>query len=62
MGVSPHGAQLLIWTIVFTVVITLVAALRLWAVHLTKKGLKLQDYLVLVAYVCISSYVAYRNS
>lgn len=53
MGISPHGVLLMVFTIVFTVITTLVIALRLWALYLSKNGLKLHDYLVLLAYVCI---------
>lgn len=52
MTVSPAGIRLSIWMAVFTGVTTVVIALRIWAVHLTRKSLQLSDYLVIVAYVC----------
>lgn len=51
MTVSPAGVRLSIWMAVFTGITTAVIALRIWAVHLTRKSLQLSDYLVIVAYV-----------
>ena len=36
---------------VFTGLTTAVIALRIWAIHLTRKSVQLSDYLVFVAYV-----------
>lgn len=58
MTVSPAGIRLSVWMAVFTGITTAVIALRIWAVHLTRKSLQLSDYLVIVAYVCcLSSYL-----
>lgn len=51
MGVSPAGVRLSIWMAVFTGLTTAVIALRIWAIHLTRKSVQLSDYLVFVAYV-----------
>lgn len=51
MGVSPAGVRLSIWMAVFTGLTTAVIALRVWAIHLTRRSLQLSDYLVFVAYV-----------
>ncbi|EAW15345.1 uncharacterized protein ACLA_060120 [Aspergillus clavatus NRRL 1] len=51
MAASLSGMSLAIWMIVFTGVTTLVMALRLWAIHITRKGFQLSDYAILVAYV-----------
>jgi hypothetical protein len=40
---------------VFTGVTTAVVALRIWAIHLTRKGYQLSDYLLFVAYVRLPS-------
>ncbi|RJE19067.1 hypothetical protein PHISCL_08592 [Aspergillus sclerotialis] len=66
MAVSPHGVLLLVFTIVFTVITTVVIGLRLWAVYITKKGLSLHDYWVLLAYfstliMCIVVWWAIAN-
>lgn len=53
MAVSPAGVRLSIWMAVFTGITTAVIALRIWALHLTRKSLQLHDYLVIVAYVCL---------
>lgn len=36
---------------VFTILTTAVIAMRVWAIHLTRKSLHLSDYLLFVAYV-----------
>lgn len=38
---------------VFTGLTTAVIALRVWAIHLTRRSLQLSDYLVFVAYVSL---------
>lgn len=53
MGASPAGIRLSVWMAVFTGITTAVIALRIWAVHLTRRSLQLSDYLVIVAYVCV---------
>ncbi|KAJ5090126.1 hypothetical protein N7532_008810 [Penicillium argentinense] len=51
MAISPAGVRLSIWMAVFTLVTTGVIAMRVWALHLTRKSLHLADYLVIVAYI-----------
>lgn len=51
MAVSPNGVQLSIWMAVFTFITSVVIALRIWAIHLTRKSLQLHDYFVIVAHV-----------
>ncbi|PWY96631.1 hypothetical protein BO94DRAFT_580460 [Aspergillus sclerotioniger CBS 115572] len=51
VGLSANGIKLLIWIVVFTVLTTLVLALRFWAIRLKRRSLKLHDYLVLLAYI-----------
>ena len=53
MAVSPNGVQLSIWMAVFTFLTSVVIALRIWAIHLTRKNLQLHDYFVIVAHVSI---------
>lgn len=53
MAVSPNGVQLSIWMAVFTFLTSVVIALRIWAIHLTRKSLQLHDYFVIIAHVCI---------
>lgn len=53
MAVSPNGVQLSIWMAVFTFLTSVVIALRVWAIHLTRKSLQLHDYFVIIAHVCI---------
>lgn len=45
------GIAVAVWLIVFTCLTTLVLGLRAWAVWSALKGIKIQDYLVVVAYV-----------
>lgn len=51
MKISSNGVQLSIWMAVFTFITSVVIALRLWALHLTRKRLQLHDYFVIVAHV-----------
>jgi ABC-type arginine/histidine transport system permease subunit len=51
MLLSRQGITLTIWMCVFTVVITLVIALRFLAVRVKKRALRADDYMILVAYV-----------
>lgn len=51
MAVSPDGVQLSIWMAVFTFITSVVIALRIWAIRLTRKSLQLHDYFVIVAHV-----------
>lgn len=51
MAVSPNGVQLSIWMAVFTFLASVVIALRIWAIHLTRKSLQLHDYFVITAHV-----------
>lgn len=51
MAVSPNGVQLSIWMAVFTFLTSVVIALRIWAIHLTRKSLQLHDYFVITAHV-----------
>jgi hypothetical protein len=60
MAVSPNGVQLSIWMAVFTFLTSVVIALRIWAIHLTRKSLQLHDYFVIIAHVCIGA-IAYFN-
>ncbi|KAB8269089.1 hypothetical protein BDV30DRAFT_230090 [Aspergillus minisclerotigenes] len=53
MGVSPGGAKLLIWTIVFAIVTTIVIGLRVWAIHIKGKSLQAHDYFAFIAYASI---------
>ncbi|KAJ5125656.1 hypothetical protein N7526_007833 [Penicillium atrosanguineum] len=51
MAVSQAGVRLSIWMAVFTSLTTAVIALRIWAIHLTRKSHQLSDYLLFVAYI-----------
>lgn len=51
MAVSPNGIQLSIWMAVFTFLTSVVIALRIWAIRLTRKSLQLHDYFVIIAHV-----------
>ncbi|RAL06173.1 uncharacterized protein BO80DRAFT_460417 [Aspergillus ibericus CBS 121593] len=48
---SANGIKLLIWMVVFTVLITLILGLRLWAIRVKRRSFKLHDYLILLAYI-----------
>ena len=49
---SANGVMLMIWMIVFTVLCPLVLALRFWAIKLTNRALRVDDCLVVFAFVC----------
>ncbi|PYI01928.1 hypothetical protein BO78DRAFT_326440 [Aspergillus sclerotiicarbonarius CBS 121057] len=49
--VSANGIKLLIWMVVFTVLVTLVLGLRLWAIRVKRRSFKLHDYLIFLAYI-----------
>ncbi|RAL17617.1 uncharacterized protein BO97DRAFT_467140 [Aspergillus homomorphus CBS 101889] len=51
MAISPNGARLMIWMIVFAVVTTVTMGLRLWAIRLKRASLQIHDYLVFIAYL-----------
>lgn len=51
MFVSAQGIRLTIWMSVFTVVITLFMAARLWAIRISKREFRTDDHLITVAYI-----------
>lgn len=48
---TKGGIDLLIWTIVFTIVDGLFVFLRFWAAHLIKRRIYADDYLIVFALV-----------
>jgi ABC-type sugar transport system permease subunit len=51
---APQGVELIVWTVIFTIIITAVMVLRFWAVAIVlKRSLRLDDYFIILAYVCI---------
>jgi hypothetical protein len=60
MLLSRGGITLAVWIAVFTVLTSIVIGLRLWAIRLTKRAFRPDDYMVFFAYVskmCISLYL-----
>jgi hypothetical protein len=55
---SESGTSLLVWTIIFTIICTLILMLRFWAAHITRRKLAADDYMVLVGYVGESGFAA----
>ncbi|KAJ5669799.1 hypothetical protein N7462_010869 [Penicillium macrosclerotiorum] len=51
MAASPAGIRLSIWMAVFTLLTSAVIALRIWAIHITRKSLQLHDYFVIIAHI-----------
>ena len=51
MLLSKQGIALTIWMSVFTVVISIIMALRFFAIRIKKRLLRADDYMILVAYV-----------
>ncbi|KAL4862752.1 hypothetical protein BDV12DRAFT_207012 [Aspergillus spectabilis] len=53
MHTSPIGVELIIWGVVFTCLTGVVLGLRLWSNYVTRKGVRVPDYLAILAYVSI---------
>ncbi|CAK96465.1 hypothetical protein AAWM_06691 [Aspergillus awamori] len=51
MAISPNGARLMVWEIVFAVVTTLMMGLRLWAIRIRRSSIQMHDYFVFIAYL-----------
>lgn len=54
MAVTTQGGiNLLIWTIVFTILDSLFVFLRFWAAHIIKRPIYIDDYLIVLSLVSI---------
>ena len=55
MLLSRIGIDLIIWQAVFTVLITAVVICRFWAARIKRRALRIDDYLVVLSYVCLKA-------
>ncbi|PYH34144.1 uncharacterized protein BO87DRAFT_376539 [Aspergillus neoniger CBS 115656] len=55
MPLSSCGISFLVWNVCFNCLTTTIVALRLWANYADRKGVRLPDYMMLVAYVSLIS-------
>ncbi|KAI2997969.1 hypothetical protein M752DRAFT_339633 [Aspergillus phoenicis ATCC 13157] len=55
MTLSSCGVSFLVWNVCFNCLTTTIVALRLWANYSDRKGVRLSDYLMLVAYLSLVS-------
>ena len=69
MLLSRPSISLMMWLIVFTILVTVIIALRFWAVRIKKRSLRLDDYMVVLAWtsaaaffsVCVRAYRGFRS-
>ena len=54
MLLSSQGVSLAIWFVVFTVIITVILALRFQAARIKRRAPRPGDYLIVIAYVSIA--------
>lgn len=59
MPLSSCGISFLVWNVCFNCLTTTIVALRLWANYADRKGVRLPDYMMLVAYVSCTHFGYY---
>ena len=59
--ISERGRKLSVWMVVFTSLNLLTLVLRFWAVRVQRRKLRVDDYLIVGAFVCLESFASLRR-